>query len=1008
MSIRLSPIVRVSFGLLMLTLSLLLIGDWLGLIPHAHKLELENRKKLSQNLAVQLSSLAMSGEVKHIRTTLTALVERNEDVLSAAFLSEDGETEITVGDHNENWSAHDEQHQSGDHVSVPIFKGEERWGSVDVLFVSSEDSWLPGFYDNKFILLMLFMTVPGFIVYSLFLKRTLRQLDPKRAIPHRVRAAFDSLAEGVLIIDEQCNVVLANKAFGALVGSDPDSMIGRPADTLSWCSLDGEVLERNDLPWVRLVRFGEATTGGRLLLRSGAEAERSFNVNCSPIYDDIQTIRGVISTFDDLTELEKKNTALQETLTELTKSKLAVDQKTRELEFLATRDPLTNCLNRRSFNERYERLLSETKERGGSMVCMMVDIDHFKRVNDNYGHSMGDKVIKFMADAIAENIRKGDLLARFGGEEFCVILDETSLKEARAIAERVRALVRSGDPSRFTASLRITASFGLAMLDKNVVDAADLINRADKALYAAKNSGRNCVMDWAMLESLGSTGDDVSVDAIQAAMAEPEASPFDFEEPMGARIAELERIADEKSQQLDHYFSYDSLTNLPARGLFVDRTRQALLGAERSDRVAAVLALGLADLPRINATLGHEYAEEMLRETAKRLNNVLRATDTVSLFSDEGEGATLSKISDGEFGILLGAVKDNESITWIVKRMFDALQEPFFVNQHSLGISSSVGIAVYPTDGDQAETLIRKASISRYYAEQQPGHNVVEYYSEDINRMAKEQLHIESQLVEAIDNEEFVVFYQPKIDLVTNNVSGFEALIRWNHPNRGLLAPNAFIDVAEQSRLINAIGEWVLRESCKKLREFDKYGSQRLEMAVNISPVQLSQPNLVDRVLSILEQTGVEPERLELELTESCLMENIDFALESLTKLHDAGIRISIDDFGTGYSALSYLRSLPIDTLKVDRAFVSDIDTSSDDHAIISAIVSMAKALGLDVVAEGVETEDQLAALVSMDCGLAQGFYFSKPIPAEEAVAFLQQGRKKDAAQEERRSAVLH
>jgi EAL domain-containing protein (putative c-di-GMP-specific phosphodiesterase class I) len=230
--------------------------------------------------------------------------------------------------------------------------------------------------------------------------------------------------------------------------------------------------------------------------------------------------------------------------------------------------------------------------------------------------------------------------------------------------------------------------------------------------------------------------------------------------------------------------------------------------------------------------------------------------------------------------------------------------------------------------------------------------------------------------------------------------------VRWNHPVRGVLPPGEFIDIAEQSRLINAIGEWTLRESCTTLRLFEERSGQRLKMSVNLSPVQLSQPNLVERILGILEETGVRPEQLELELTESSLMENVDSARATLGKLHAAGIRISIDDFGTGYSALSYLRTLPIDTIKVDRTFVADIDSCSDDHAIVSAIVSMAGKLGLEVVAEGVESRAQLDALVAMDCAAAQGYFFSRPVPAKEAVSYLLKNQDEEPVRESRVAAL--
>jgi diguanylate cyclase (GGDEF)-like protein/PAS domain S-box-containing protein len=984
--------------MLALTLSILFFAEWIGLIPDVHQAELEQRKMFSESLAVQFSSLARTDNLDHMRTTLQAIVDRNPMVLSAAFRALRDDRFIEAGTHSANWSLDsDGDVSTTDQVIVPIFKSDQRWGSVEVRFEPMEGVWLGGILGGSFIKLLAYVASVGFLLYFLFLKRVLKELDPSGAVPERVRAAFDSLAEGVLILDERGQIILANKAFSEKSSLNARKIIGTSAAKLNWSSYDKRTrLEAEKLPWSRVMTNGQSFTGEKLTIHQGAEIQRSYKVNCTPIHDAGNAVRGVITTFDDLTELDRKNEELRETLTELKQSKTEVDLKSQALEILATRDPLTNCLNRRAFNEAYTDLFDETVESGGELACMMVDIDHFKRVNDNYGHAVGDKVIKFVSEVLNKQVRQTDLLGRYGGEEFCVVLHGSTVEQAHAIAERMRLEIKGGDPSMFTSALNITASFGIASIHDEREDKDELVNKADKALYLAKESGRNKVVIWedegsddyAMVHVLEQSASSIPGDGTDA---EGEAQSSG---ELQDRIRQLEQIAAERAEQLDKYVAYDVLTELPARHLFMDRVEQALLRARRNNSVLAVLSLGLVNLGQVNDTLGYEYASALLRETASRLREVLRESDTISLMPEEEEETTISKLSDGEFGVLLSAVKDNESITWIVRRIFDSLQEPFYVSGQNLNLRCNIGIGVFPADGMDAPTLIQHASIARYYAEQQSGTDKVEYFSDRINQLSKKQLLLENELSKAIDNDEFEVHYQPKVDLDSGTIIGFESLIRWQHPVKGLLTPYEFIDTAERTRLINIIGEWVLRQSCFQILEFEKNSGRDLTIAVNLSPVQLSQTNLVQTILSIVEETGVNPRRLELELTENCLMENIETALDSLVELQNNGIKISIDDFGTGYSGLSYLRTLPINILKVDRCFIADIGSNDHDAAIVAAIVNMAKALDLIVVAEGVETREQLDALSKLHCHEAQGYLFSKPVPADKAQLLLQSQRE--------------
>ncbi len=488
----LNPIFRVSVGLLTLTVSMLLMGGWLGLVPDATEAQFESRRKFSESLAVQLSSLAASGDSHHIGTTLEAVVSRNPDVLAARFRSDSSGSEPGSGDNEVEGTARDK-------VIVPVFWGDRQWGSVEVRFTPTSASWLPGFANNTVLALVAFVLALGMLLFPVFLKWVLPELDPSRVIPGRVKAAFDTLAEGILILDEQGDIMLANNAFTRSVSITGANLLGKKASSLNWINSDGEnrqLIPKDDLPWMRVLTTGEKQTDACIAITHGTSTRRAFAVNCTPIHDDKHSVRGVIATFDDLTELQEKNAQLNETLIDLQKSKAAVDQKSKELEFLATRDPMTGCLNRRAFNESLDDRIGLARKHNHNLVCMMVDIDHFKRINDNYGHAVGDNVIKFVADTIQAKIRPIDLLARYGGEEFCLVLDDLDLEDARDIAERIRLAVMDGDSCTFASTIKVTCSFGLSVWSSKLADKEELVNNADKALYRAKESGRNRVLAW--------------------------------------------------------------------------------------------------------------------------------------------------------------------------------------------------------------------------------------------------------------------------------------------------------------------------------------------------------------------------------------------------------------------------------------------------------------------------------------------------------------------------------
>lgn len=431
------------------------------------------------------------------------------------------------------------------------------------------------------------------------------------------------------------------------------------------------------------------------------------------------------------------------------------------------------------------------------------------------------------------------------------------------------------------------------------------------------------------------------------------------------------------AQQMAHSAQHDFLTDLPNRVLLSDRVGQAIaLAARRMNRVA-VLFLDLDGFKHINDSLGHPIGDKLLQSVAKRLIDGVRDSDTVS------------RQGGDEFVVLLSDLARPEDAIISVNRMLMMLAAPHFIGQHDLCVTASIGVSVYPDDGLNAETLIKNADTAMYQAKEN-GRQSYQFFKPAMNVRAVERQSIEESLRRALERQEFALHYQPKVDLRTGAINGAEALIRWTHPTRGLVPPGQFIPVAEECGLILPIGKWVLREACKQARAWVNAGMPMLSMAVNISSMEFRDDNFLDGVFAILDETGMDPRSLELELTESVLMKRAESAASVLQTLRGRGVQVAVDDFGTGYSSLSYLRKFPIDALKIDQSFVRQITTSPNETTIVTAVISMGRSLKLRVIAEGVETQEELAFLQAHECDEAQGYYFSRPVPAQQFVKLLE------------------
>ena len=432
----------------------------------------------------------------------------------------------------------------------------------------------------------------------------------------------------------------------------------------------------------------------------------------------------------------------------------------------------------------------------------------------------------------------------------------------------------------------------------------------------------------------------------------------------------LEDLVKERTAEVEHLAYHDRLTDLPNRVLFADRCNQALVIARRNQNLVAVMLMSIDRFKKVTESLGHAAGDAVLTEAATRLQRCITSGDTVARF--EGD----------EFALLLTSVAETRDLAEIGRTITEVFKEPFHLGWQEVFVTTSMGISLFPFNGEDSSTILRNAVAALYRAKKLGGDNY-QFYAADMNAMALKRLALETSMRRAIQNDEFITYYQPVVNLASSEVVGFEALVRWQHPELGMLPPGKFIGLAEDTGLILDISAFVMRAACTQTRAWHDSGLGRLRIAVNVSARHFQQRDFLERLVKILDDTRLDPTCLELELTETSIMENTESAVKLLTQIRKLGVKVAIDDFGTGYSSLSYLKHLPIDTVKLDRSFVKGATTDPDDAALVMAIVTLAHHLKLRVIAEGVETDEQVAFLRLLRCDEAQGFLFGKPMPPE-------------------------
>jgi diguanylate cyclase (GGDEF)-like protein len=439
----------------------------------------------------------------------------------------------------------------------------------------------------------------------------------------------------------------------------------------------------------------------------------------------------------------------------------------------------------------------------------------------------------------------------------------------------------------------------------------------------------------------------------------------------------------------DQLAYYDPLTNIPNKKLFLEHLDWAVKKAKRFKEHLALLTIALDNFNRINAMIGPSAGDQLLQQIARRIEGVIRSVDVLgSSVDDEHIEMSLFRTEGNSFALLLDRIHGEDSAALVAERLIQIIKEPMHVDNTNIYVTASIGIATYPAESDDCTSLLRLASSAKDYVKNKGG-NSFQFSSKDINSKYNKRLSLETRLRMALERDEFILHYQPEVNVRTGVIQGVEALLRWNSSDKGLVPPYDFIPLAEETGLIIPIGEWVLNEACSKLKKWHQAGRNSLSMAVNLSVKQFNDPGFFSTAKRIISHSGVDPQFLKFELTESLLLDNIDHKIEIMKQLTDIGLKLSIDDFGTGYSSLKYLSKLPVDELKIDRSFIIDVVENSSNRAIVLSVIFLSHCLGLKTVAEGVETKEQLNVLQKERCDQYQGFLFSRPVPDAELCKLL-------------------
>ncbi len=979
----LSPTLQISFALMSLTISLLMSAQVLGILPSQSESQLAARAQIAEALAIHLSTAAAKNDLASINATLSSVVEREKTILSAAIRKADETLLAHSGDHAIQWAASSSDNSTSTHIRVPIRNSNTDWGRVEIVFSPLDSSTVLAIVPSDIVPLIVFLGLVGFVGYYFVLRNALREIDPSNAIHQRVQAAFNALTEGVLVVDEREKILLANAAISETFGLTPEALINTKTSALNWRQwTNGD--DRTELPWRTAIKTGEQVTGTSISIRAPSGDLQLFSVNAAPIIDGRGRVYGAIATFDNVTGLQRKNEQLRQANRQLKETQSEVRRQNNELRYLASRDPLSGCLNRRSLFAGLEPALQRARAEQIPLSIVMVDIDHFKGVNDNYGHSVGDEVIANVGALLRNCSRKEDLVGRYGGEEFCLVLHGQGATETASAAERIRLELMMHSPSWLPDGRQVTASLGVALLGGQQCTPADLVEQADKALYEAKRRGRNQVVFWhdvgeATPEAVG--GEGARSEGRQRNGMSQE-TPTHQSNDVAASVLDHRLVA-------AHTHAHAQIASATPESFFLNHLDRSIARSQRQRTNIAVLHLTVG-LPQVVLEGSRSDAiSTFIAQISKRASGVLRGSDTISLCGPDFSAPLVSQLAGTSFGIEISDLEEIDSITWIVERLQKALSSQVELDGHPIELDISMGISIFPRDGATAMALLdhaRSADEHNRIVRSDTGYS---FYSPELNRRSKQSLQIEKGLRRALERDELSLVYQPILNLESGNLTSAEALMRCNSADLRNFQLDELISVGEQTGLIIKMSERLMLKGISQYRRWQAQGIYLPKLSLNVSPVQLRDPEASEHLVQFVHGLDMPAKHLQFEVTETTFIEDVRSVRESMQRLQNLGVQIALDDFGTGHSSLSHLREFQPDVLKIDRSFISRIESSRNDATMVSAIIAMCHQMGIVVVAEGVETEAQLNRLKYLQCDDFQGYLSARPMTEGDMTKWL-------------------
>ncbi len=940
---RFKPTLWLSFGLVSLTLALALMGYVIGLMPDGYKVELESRAKVAEALAVQLAGAANRNDTTTLEETLSSVVKRNDDVNSGAFRRSNGSVILSAGDHLKHWIPSRDGTSTPTHISVPVFGANGQQGTIELSFGPATTGKRIFGIPATLLIFLAFMMTTGFIGYFLLLRRTLRELDPGRVIPERVQKAFDTLSEGVIILDEKERILLVNQAFADIYDQKKGPAIGSKINTLSWRMVDGGA-QAGGYPWHAAIREGRETRKDVLSLRTSNGNIHNFNVNATVIADDKKKTIGAIVTLSDMTALKQNKEALDKALDKLEQSEEIVEHQRNELIYLSQHDSLSGCLNRRAFFQRLDTDLEKlTDEDGHQITLYLVDVDRFGDLNRNYGTMAGDRVITGIAECLKNVVGEVGYIGRYGGDQYGIALSVPDGQDIGEIGDILLETVSESAHKLVAGGAELTVSIGASEPVREGGAVQTLINHAEEALGAAKREGGNVVVHW--------------VSDLDTA---------DGNSKMRAKTGKSRKRSTETPAHLEES-ALAPVANLAA---FMGRVEQTLSHTDLSGKQSALLQVSVSSWDYLTEALGDKGSGKLMRGIERKAAQALRDCDDIVAIANTGE-------------LLINVVetKGRDELNWVVEQLLDDLRLPFEIEGHDVFVACNAGIALFPGDGATPAILARNAGAAMRRARAENRIEGFQYYSADMIQSSQDRLDIESGIREALQRDEFELFFQPIVDLQSGALSAAECLLRCNNESLKDVYMDRIVGVAEKSSLIAEIDMWVLNAAIAQMQKWCDAGVSLPKISINISATQFTNINFMDRVFDTIKEVRFSPSRIQIEVTETARMADVNIAAPQLKRLQQLGVVIALDDFGTGQASLTYLQRLHPDTVKIDRSFVTGVHANHANATMVSAMTVMAHCLGLKVVVEGVEDENEFEFLRQTRCDEMQGYYISKPMP---------------------------